>query len=219
MLKHYKHCLSNKFYVSSFVAALVFLSASLVINFYAGTYATQMASNPVTDIILDNIPVFDVDGIFVWGAIIFVGCIVLVCLSHPHRIPFTLKTISLFVVVRSLFISLTHIAPSPTQVMLDPLSWTSNFIFGGDLFFSGHTGLPFLLALLFWDNKKLRISFISLSVILGSVSLMGHLHYSIDVFAAFFITYGIYCIAEQIFKRDKILGERPLAPEGEIVQK
>lgn len=194
--------------------SFVFLFASLIISFYAGTYATAVASNPVTDIILDNIPVFDVDGVFVWGAIVFVGCIVLVCLSYPHRIPFALKTISLFVVTRSIFISLTHIAPSPLMVRLDPLSWTSNFIFGGDLFFSGHTGLPFLLALIFWDNIRLRISFIILSVILGGVSLMGHLHYSIDVFAAFFITYAIYEIAEQLFKHDKVMGEKPLVPQS-----
>lgn len=216
MIRHYKHCFKNKFYVTSLIGALVFLFVSLVTSFYAGTYATSVASNPVTDIILDHIPVFDVDGVFVWGAVVFVGCIVLVCLSHPHRIPFALKTISLFVVIRSVFISLTHIAPSPSQVVLDPLSWTSNFIFGGDLFFSGHTGLPFLLALIFWDNIRLRISFIILSVLLGGVSLMGHLHYSIDVFAAFFITYAIYEIALQLFKKDKVMGEKSLIPDTHI---
>jgi hypothetical protein len=162
----------------------------------------------VNDIILDNIPTFAVKGIFVWGAIVFVGCVILVGLAHPHRIPYTLKTISLFVVVRSLFISLTHLGPSPQQVALDPLSWTSSFIFGGDLFFSGHTGLPFLIALIFWDNVRLRVSFIIFSILLGSVSLMGHLHYSIDVFAAFFISYGIHELAAQLFRKDKLMGEK-----------
>jgi hypothetical protein len=64
-------------------------------------------------------------------------------------------------------------------------------------------GLPFLIALVFWDNKVLRTSFISLAIILGAVSLMGHLHYSIDVLAAFFITYSIYHLAERFFKKDK----------------
>lgn len=210
MIRHYKHYFRDKIYVSSLILAWVFLFASLVINYYAGTYATAVASNPVTDIILNNIPVFDVDGVFVWGAIVFVGCIFLVGLSHPHRIPFTLKTISLFVIIRSIFISLTHIAPFPTQIPLDPLHFTSNFIFGADLFFSGHTGLPFLIALIFWDNKKLRVSFIILSVLLGGVSLMGHLHYSIDIFAAYFITYGIYGIAAQIFEKDKEMADKPL---------
>ena len=37
---------------------------------------------------------------------------------------------------------------------------------------------------------------------------MGHLHYSIDIFAAFFITYAIYHIAVQIFKKEKLMSDR-----------
>jgi hypothetical protein len=37
----------------------------------------------------------------------------------------------------------------------------------------------------------------------GIVVLLGHLHYSIDVLSAFFITYSIYHICELFFKTDK----------------
>ena len=60
-----------------------------------------------------------------------------------------------------------------------------------------------ILALIFWDHKVLRIIFITTSVFFGIIVLMGHLHYSIDVLSAFFITYAIHHIAEVIFKRDK----------------
>jgi hypothetical protein len=198
--------LKEREYRKAFIWSWAMLFASLFINFYAGTYATEKASNPVTDIILSNIPVFDVDAIFIWGAFGVVAVIAWACLIHPRRIPFALKTIGLFVIVRSVFITLTHIAPFPTHAAFDPISFASYFMFGGDLFFSGHTGLPFLIALMFWDHKPLRILFLILSVVFGSLALMGHLHYSIDVFAAFFITYGIYGIAEQIFKKDKLMG-------------
>jgi hypothetical protein len=36
----------------------------------------------------------------------------------------------------------------------------------------------------------------------GVIVLLSHLHYSIDVFAAFFITYSIYHIALKLFDRD-----------------
>ncbi len=205
MLSNFK----DKEYRSAFAWSWVILVCSLLINFYAGTYATEKASNPVTDLILNNIPVFDVDGIFVWGAFAVVGCIALACFKYPRRIPFTLKTIGLFVIIRSIFITLTHLAPFPTQTVFDPVKFASYFMFGGDLFFSGHTGLPFLIALVFWDNLFFRRSFILLSLIFGTVALMGHLHYSIDVFAAFFITYAIYGIAEQIFKKDMKMGRAP----------
>ena len=86
---------------------------------------------------------------------------------------------------------------------MNPEIWVRDFAFGGDLFFSAHTGTPFLMALAFWDNKFLRILFIVTAVFFGVIVLLGHFHYSIDVLAAFFITYTIYHMAEIIFKKDK----------------
>jgi membrane-associated phospholipid phosphatase len=76
------------------------------------------------------------------------------------------------------------------------------FSFGADLFFSGHTGLPFLMALIFWKNKLLRYSFLFLSVFFGLIVLLGHIHYSIDVLSAFFITYTIWHVSEKLFPKD-----------------
>ncbi|MBX4209284.1 sphingomyelin synthase family protein [Candidatus Parcubacteria bacterium] len=208
-MKSYTNHFKDTAFAKAFAISFLMLIASLFINFYASSYATEKASNPVTDIILDHIPVFDVEGIFIWGSFVFVGCIVLACLSKPRRIPFALKTIALFVVIRAMFISLTHLAPFPTHAILDPVKFASYFIFGGDLFFSGHTGLPFLVALIFWDNRTLRISFIALAIIFGTVALMGHLHYSIDVFAAFFIAYAIYGMAEQMFWKARAIERAP----------
>jgi hypothetical protein len=78
-----------------------------------------------------------------------------------------------------------------------------NFITSGnDLFFSGHTGLPFLIALIFWDHVYVRTLFLSSSVVFGVIVLLSHLHYSIDVFSAFFITYSIYHISLKLFHLD-----------------
>ncbi len=199
--KHKIHWRKKDFLISSFFA-LMFLAGSLVINFYAGQYATERASNAVTDIILSNTPVFDLDGIFVYGFVaflVFVGCL---CVVEPKRIPFTLKSLALFVVIRSLFISLTHIGPFSTTALINS-AIVKRFTFDGDLFFSAHTGIPFLMALIFWDTVYLRLLFIMSSVFFGIVVLLAHLHYSIDVLSAFFITYTIYHIAEHIFKKDR----------------
>ncbi|WP_460374341.1 hypothetical protein, partial [Staphylococcus aureus] len=96
---------------------------------------------------------------------------------------FSLKALSIFIIVRALFISLTHVGFYP--VHLDPgivffadLYLYLNFQLG--FFFSGHTGLPFLIALIFWDDLRTRLILILLSVVFGAAVLVAHIHYSID---------------------------------------
>lgn len=71
--------------------------------------------------------------------------------------------------------------------------------FGGDLFFSGHTGLPFLVALIFWSSPRIRYFFLALSMFFAVTVLLMHLYSSIDVASAYFITYTIFSIAKHIF--------------------
>jgi membrane-associated phospholipid phosphatase len=189
------------------------LVAGFVISSYAVQYATESASSSVTDLILSNVPVVDLDGMFVNGAIMMVFFMILVCLWEPKRIPFTVKTISTFMIVRSLFIILTHIGAFPTHAVIHPSSqnlivdvigvnlYSSSFL-GNDSFFSGHTGLPFLMAFIYYDRKWLRIIFISLSMIFGAVVLLAHIHYTIDVLSAFFISYGIYRLSRLLYSKD-----------------
>ena len=195
----------NKDFIKSFVFSFGLLLLALFVNFYASLYATRVASAPVTDIILSNIRVYDVDTIFVYGPWIFWIFITIVTISKPFKIPFIVKNIALFVLIRSFFITLTHIGPFPTAALIEPSKLISNFTSTGDLFFSAHTGLPFLMTLVFWKNKTMRYITLASSIFFGIVVLMGHLHYTIDVVGAFFITYTIYSIASFIFSNDKLI--------------
>jgi uncharacterized membrane protein len=133
IIHKYRFHLNDREFLFSFISALVLLATSLVVNFYAGHYATEQASNPVTDIILSNIPVFDVDGIFVYGAITFWIFVIGLTFLDPKKIPFTLKSIALFTFIRSVFISLTHLGPFASQAVIfqvmwdSPFSWRSSF--------------------------------------------------------------------------------------------
>lgn len=204
LLQKHRSSWANREYSMSAVAGIFYLVASLILNFFTNRYAAANQSNFVSDIILDNIPVWNVQFLVTYGAIFFIFFVVALIVEEPKRLPFIVKSVALFVVIRAVFMTLTHIAPSPDVITLGD-SEILRFIgmnYTSDLFFSGHTGFPFLLALIFWDHRKLRIAFMIISVILATSVLLGHLHYSIDVFAAYFITYTIFSMSERFFKRD-----------------
>ncbi len=199
--KHKFHWTCKDFLKSVTSGTLLFF-LSLVVNYAAGVYATARMSNSVNDIVLSNIRVFDVDGIFVYGVFLFILFVACLLIYEPKNIPFVVKSLALFILIRSFFIMMTHLGPYPTHVSINS-DVLSKFSPGGDFFFSGHTGIPFLMALIYWENKSLRYIFIAIAILFGVVALMGHLHYTIDVLSAFFITYTIYRLAEIFFPKDK----------------
>ena len=188
-------------YYASLLEAIILFMMSVYVTHLASRFADIHASGPVDDIVLSNTRVYNFEFIFVEGAIMLSMFVVVLCLRFRKTAPFLLKSVSLFIIIRSVFVSLTHIGPFPTKLVIG--SHALDFITSGnDLFFSGHTGLPFLIALIFWDHLYLRILFLVASVVFGIAVLLAHLHYSIDVFSAFFITYSIYHIAIKLFKKD-----------------
>lgn len=209
LAKHRALWSKRDFTISVIFGFLTFI-ASLVANFFSGTYASSRASSSVTDLILSNLPVVNLDFIFVEGFAIFAILVTLICLLEPKRIPFVLKTVALFIFIRAIAVSLTHIGPFPTQAPIDESRIVDWFNFTGDLFFSGHTGLPFLMTLIFWREKILRYFFLTVSILFACAVLLGHWHYSIDVFAAYFITHTIFHISKIFFKKDfQRLNETP----------
>ena len=75
-------------------------------------------------------------------------------------------------------------------------------IFNNDLFFSGHVAIAFLGFLLF-QEKKLKIFFLIATIVMALTVLFMHVHYSIDVFAALFITYSTHEFGKRLFKKIK----------------
>lgn len=205
-MEAYRTYFKDRNFLISFFGGLLLLAISLVAQFFVSGYVNSLPDAPVPDLILSNIRVYDVGGIFVWGSVLLLAIGIFVGLSRPNWIPFALKSLALFTLIRSLFVILTHISAFPTQAVIDSAFFSKPFfdgIFtGNDLFFSGHTGLPFLLALMFWEYKTHRAIFLGFSILFAIVVLMGHIHYSIDVLSAYFITYGIFQICKILFKRE-----------------
>ena len=202
VLNRYKALRSDRSFYFQFLVGILFLLISVVLNFVTNSYTALHASSAVSDLFLDNLPIVNVEEIFLEGMMILIAFVVFLGFSHPKRIPFILKSSALFIATRSFFMILTHLAPPVGDALFLSGNVVQRFMSGADLFFSGHTGYPFLMALIFWEQRSLRIFFIAASLFFGAAVLLGHIHYSIDVFSAFFITYGIFKLATVFFKRD-----------------
>jgi len=196
---------------SSLYVGILLLVLSFMIQVKAGRYSDGKAalSGFTGDMFLDNLPVLNIDFIVVQGAMLFWLFAAFLLVSRPAHLLFALKAIALFVICRAFFISLTHIGVYPYQAVFDGNGLLTHIynrlISEGEFFFSGHTGAPFLLALIFWNDKLWRGLFLMATVFFGASVLLAHIHYSIDVFAAPFITYGVFKIAEKIFRSDYLL--------------
>ena len=201
-IEKHKHFWAQKPFVLSTLVGILFLAISVVVLYFANTYTTLHASNYVTDFILDKIPVINVGFLFSEGALIFFSLVIIINLIEPRHIPFFLKSTALFMLIRSFFLILTHVGPPLNMLQINPTDLLFKLSSGDDLFFSSHTGYPLLMALIFWDEKWLRYFFIFAMIAGAVVVLLGHLHYSIDVFAAIFIAYGVFHLAKEIFPKD-----------------
>ncbi len=209
-LEHKKFWLNNKILLLEGVLFFIF---ALIIQHFAYNYVDfHVTGTSVGDLLLDNLPSLDLDFFIVQGALIVSFIIIILMAVKPKYILFSIKTFALYIIVRSFFFSLTHLGANLHQITLDTDSigfGLYNFLFNSknDFFFSAHTGTPFLFALIFYNEKVWRYFFFTVSFILGASMILAHMHYSIDVFAAPFITYGIFVIAKKVFKRDFELAE------------
>ena len=122
---------------------------------------------------------------------------VFVLLRHPINLLLALQTYTLLVLVRMLAMYSLPLAPPETTIaLIDPVVqlFGEGKVLMKDLFFSGHTSTIFMLFLTAPNRTTKRLFFLATILIVVAV-LVQHTHYSVDVIAAPFFTYGCYGLA------------------------
>jgi membrane-associated phospholipid phosphatase len=154
------------------------------------------------DYVLDAIPAIDVSFptfVIIWSVVLLVFYRIY---QNPRLFLLIAYGFILMCLARILTISLLPLNPPAGIIVLkDPIA---NIAYGGkgifitkDLFYSGHTGNMFLFFLCLeakWD----KIIALAAAVLIGILVLIQHIHYSIDVFAAFIFTYLLYLGAKKL---------------------
>lgn len=194
-ISHHFSFYKNWRFVGVVVFGYIFLFLCYDINVIAGKVATRFAGPPIPDTLFDFLPKMNTSFIHDTLSTGFFYTRNFLLLLFPTRILFAIFSLGTLTLTRALFINMTHLGiPDGAHPIM------SGGTFGGDLFFSGHVAYPFLLALVFWDIRFLRFSFLALTFLFGASSILGRYHYTIDVFAAPFITYGVYILCKKLFE-------------------
>ncbi len=187
----------NKTFIAMILVAIIL---SLLPTFFA--FIEKREGMVLQDFVLDTIPAMDVSiptFVIIWSIVLLVFYRIF---QNPHLFLVVAYGFILMCILRILTISMLPLNPPAGLIVLkDPIA---NIAYGGngifitkDLFYSGHTGNMFLFFLCL-ERKWDKIFALIASFLVGILVMIQHIHYSIDVIAAFIFTYFIYLGAKKL---------------------
>jgi len=200
------HDVHYRWWVITLSGVLVFFFLSYSFYTQLGWVADQRTLPNGTDWVLRHLPLVNVLPILSWGWFalhLFAAWVAI--MYYPKRMPFLMFMLGFYMVVRTLFVFLSPIGPPEGMVdmrerdiifsrLLGKYTFTNEFIF------SGHTSIPFLF-FLFFEERFRKTVMLCGSLTMGLCVLLSHNHYTVDVLAAFPMSYSIYILADKWYQR------------------
>lgn len=164
------------------------------------SYIEQREGAYLHDLVLQAIPATDVSlptFIIIWS---LSGLVIIRCIQNPSFALLMLASFTLLCISRMVSIAMVPLDPPDGLIRLnDPLT---SLIYGGkdkfmtkDLFFSGHTSNMFIMFLCL-EKRRDKLFAILATLAVGVLVLIQHVHYTIDVLAAFIFTYIVFRIGK-----------------------
>jgi hypothetical protein len=191
-----------RFFITLFFLGIVLASLSRFLS-----VNEHLPGFVFNDPLLNLFPAIDVTwlifGLIYLGLIIAVGILAF----HPRQLIIALQSYTLIAAFRLITIFLLPLDAPPGIIPLkDPFVefFGSGNILLRDLFFSGHTATMFLFFLTS-QSRKLKTIFLICTVLVAICVLAQHVHYTIDVIIAPFISYTSYriiCLINQEVKKN-----------------
>jgi hypothetical protein len=154
------------------------------------------------DPLLSALPKVGGDWLLTWGWLIFNAAVMLHwARARRPRLPYFLAMVGFWTFVRAVFIALDPVGPPRdlAPFYAGALSFLrGRLFFDSELFFSGHTGLPYLYALLAGTATVLGRVCLAVSVVMGAGVLLTRNHFTIDVLGAYFVTYSAWALGRRL---------------------
>lgn len=197
----WKQAMRSVAFRNRLVIAHIFLVGVILILPHFFDFIEQREGILLFDPILSLVPAKDLSlpvFVCIWGT---TALLLYRCASDPRIYITAIYGFVIVIFARILTISLVPLDPPEGLIpLIDPIS---NLAYGQadyitkDLFFSGHTSSQFLTFLCLTGRRDKAIALIS-TILVGSMVLIQHVHYTIDVLAAPVFTYGCYWLGREI---------------------
>jgi len=178
-----------------FLIGLFVLLFSGVLSYLAGVFLKENYSDAVRpqDLLLDNIPEQKVF-VDIYEVLIPVQIVLLIYSIYKNKFASSgdvMFRFGIMYILRAISMVVT-----PLAQIQDPLVNGSNPvlapIFYNGMFFSGHTGLTFLIYFLDkGDNKILKKTKLVIAILVAISLVLSHSHYSIDIIGGFLVAYFV----------------------------
>lgn len=188
------------FKIKLIIVSIIFFII-LAIFPYFFQYIEAREGKVLNDPILDHIPPADFSiPIFlcIWS---LTALMISRCIKHPIILLTGLYSFIILTLFRIVTITLVPLNPPVGLIpLVDPIS---NFFYGKtdfitkDLFFSGHTSSQFLYFLCLPKRRDKLLALLSTFVV-GTLVMVQHVHYTIDVVAALPLTALCYFVGKRI---------------------
>jgi hypothetical protein len=194
--------LHKKATLMKLIPNIVILIIAFKIFGVLGRYAESFSYPAQGDFFHDLIPLMPLNPLVSYGyPLILLLLSLYFVLGEPAYLNSFVFMVAILIIVRSLFFSMTHLgAPAVRIDDFTEIGTMKTLNFTKDLFFSGHLAVPFL-GFLIVKNKTARVLCLLASALMGFGVLAMHTHYSIDVFAAPFVTFGLFWLTNKYLGR------------------
>jgi hypothetical protein len=154
------------------------------------------------DLFVRELPHLDWTWVLSQGFVLFLTGFFIYYLRHDRRrLAYIITATALLMLVRDAFVLLTPVGPLSGLIPLySGVAGIRNHLeYDGELFFSGHAGVPFMYCLLSRRHRLLSAVCFAVSLINGLGVLLTRNHYTIDVLGAFVIVPTIIQLNRHFF--------------------
>lgn len=202
--KNWKEAAANPAFSKRLYAGLVIWIAVLIAFPFFFDYIESRNGIILNDFIINAFPAYDVSVptfLIIWSMFLL---FLYRAIYNPQLLLLFLWGFIFLSLSRFITIYLVPLNP-PAQIIAlrDPIT---NIFYGKnhsfitkDLFYSGHTSTQFLMFLCFQKKSDKTLALLS-TIIIGTLVLVQHVHYSIDVIAAPILTYLVYLLSKLVVK-------------------